>query len=146
MNRNEPTRIIQASALYDLVVTAPFATPWTAGWLLEKLHHLHVVLALPGAAPPEFGPMHLFFVSLMGTIVTVWSVLRLWKPEPSLGAADTVGRAGFSLWMAVAFASGQTGILAIMLALELTWFFVQGSAILQWWRRHHAHAPRSQTA
>ena len=38
--------------------------------------------------------MHLFFVSLMGTIVTVWSLLRLWRPEPVLGAMDTLGRAG----------------------------------------------------
>lgn len=143
MNRPEAlrvtSRVVRASALYDLVVTLPFATPFTAGWLLEQLHQLHVWLGLSGATPPHFEPMHLLFVSLMGTIVTLWAVLRIWRPEPLFGAVDTAGRAFFSLWMAWALWMGQSSLLAVMLALELTWFFVQGGAILRW-RNHHEHA------
>ncbi|NMO23510.1 hypothetical protein HPC49_53390 [Pyxidicoccus fallax] len=143
MNPNEKlrvtTRVVRASALYDLFVTLPFATPWTAGLLLDHLRQLHVHLGLPGAMPPDFDPLHLFFVSLFGTIVSLWAAIRIWRPEPAFGAADTVGRAAFSLWMAQALWMGQTYILVPMLVLELGWFFVQGGAIL-WWSHRHEHA------
>lgn len=142
MNRHESlrvtSRVVRASALYDLFVTLPFATPWTAGWLLDHLRQLHLQFSLPGAVPPEFDPLHLFFVSLFGTIVTLWAVLRVWRPEPLFGAVDTAGRAAFSLWMAQALWMGQTYLLAGMLVLELAWFFVQGGAIL-WWRNQNSH-------
>ena len=61
MNRDNrlrvTTRVVLASALYDLFVTLPFATPWTAGWLLDHLRQLHVQFGLPGAVPPDFGPL-----------------------------------------------------------------------------------------
>lgn len=143
MNRHESlratSRVVRASALYDLFVTLPFATPWTAGWLLEHLRQLHLQLGLPGATPPAFEPLHLFFVSLFGTIVTLWAVLRVWRPEPLFGAVDTAGRAAFSLWMAQALWMGQTYLLVGMLVLELAWFFVQGGAIL-WWRNQNPQA------
>lgn len=143
MNRHDTlrttSRVVRASALYDFFVTVLFATPFTAGWLLEQLHQLHGRLGLSGATPPDFGPMHLLFVSLMGTIVTLWALLRIWRPEPLFGAVDTAGRAFFSLWMAWALWKGQSSLLAVMLTLELTWFFVQGGAIL-WWRNHHEPA------
>ncbi|QSQ18891.1 hypothetical protein JY651_26410 [Pyxidicoccus parkwayensis] len=143
MNRNDTlritSRIVWASALYDLLVTIPFATPFTASWLLQRMNQLHVWLGMPGAAMPDFAPMHLFFVSLMGSIVTLWALLRLGRPEPLFGAVDTAGRALFSLWMAWALWNGQSSVLAVFLVLELTWFFVQGGAIL-WWRNHHEHS------
>lgn len=149
MNRHESpgraSRVVRASALYDLVVTLPFATPWTAGWLIEHLRTLHGALGLFGEAPPGFGPLHLFFVSLFGTIVSLWAVLRLWRPEPAFGAVDSAGRAAFSLWMAYGLWNGQTGLLAVMLVLELAWLFAQGGAIL-WWRTPHEHAPVAQAA
>ncbi len=142
MNRHESlraaSRVVRASALYDFFVTVPFATPWTASWLIEHLHQLHQQLGLSGAEPPAFEPLHLFFVSLAGTIVTLWALLRLWRPEPLFGAVDTGGRAAFSLWMAWGLWQGQTGLLAVMLVLELAWFFVQGGAML-WWRNQNAH-------
>jgi hypothetical protein len=144
MNRTDSlrvaSRVVRASALYDLIVTLPFATPWTAGPLLQFLGQLHHRLGLPGAAPPEMGPLHLFFVSLFGTIVTLWAVLRVWRPEPRFGAVDSAGRAAFSLWMAWGLWMGQTSLLAVMLVLELAWFFVQGGAML-WWRNQSAHEP-----
>ena len=131
-------RLARASAAYDVIQILPFATPWTAGWLIDHLRQLHFQLGLPGAAPPAFEPLHLFFVSLFGTIVTLWAVLRVWRPEPQFGAVDTAGSAAFSLWMAQALGMGQTYLLVVMLALELAWFFVQGGAIL-WWRNQNAH-------
>lgn len=148
MNRNEAlrvtSRIVWASALYDFLVTLPFATPFTAGWLLQRLNQLHVWLGLPGATMPGFEPMHLFFVSLFGTIVTLWAALRLWRPEPLFGAVDSAGRAFFSLWMAWALWNGQSSVLAVFLVLELAWFFVQGGAVL-WWRNHAGQARPSDS-
>ena len=132
-------RVVRASALYDLFVTLPFATPWTASLVVEGLHRLHGQLGLAGAAPPAFDPLHLLFVSLFGTIVTLWAALRVWRPEPAFGAVDTAGRAAFSLWMAHALWLGQSRLLVAFLVLELGWFFVQGGAILRW-RKHHEHA------
>ena len=34
-------RLIRASALYDIVVVAPFATPWTFALLYAQLSHLN---------------------------------------------------------------------------------------------------------
>lgn len=141
MNRHESraSRVVWASALYDLIVTLPFATPWTAEGVLHSLRQLHLSLGLAGEVPPAFGSLHLLFVSLFGTIVSLWAVMRLLRPERLLGAVDTAGRALFSLWMAHALWLGQTGLLAGFLALELAWFFVQGGAILRW-RTPHEHA------
>ncbi|MFP2924117.1 hypothetical protein ACLESO_02650 [Pyxidicoccus sp. 3LG] len=130
---------MRASALYDLFVTLPFATPWTAGLVVEGLHRLHGLFGLAGEAPPAFDSLHLLFVSLFGTIVTLWAALRVWRPEPVFGAVDTAGRAAFSLWMAHALLLGQSSLLVAFLVLELGWFFVQGGAILRW-RNHHEHA------
>jgi len=143
MNRTEglraTSRAVRVSALCDLAITLPFATPWTAGFLIDHLRQLHVQLGLSGALPPGFDPMHLFFVSLFGTIATLWAVLRAWTPELRFGVLDMAARIVCSAWMVHALWLGQTSILVPMLVLELAWFFVQGGAILRW-RSHHEHA------
>ena len=123
-------RVVLASALYDLVVTVPFATPWTAAVALAGVQQLHHALSLGGDPLPAFTPTHLFFVTLFGTIVTLWSVVRILRPTAFHGAADTVGRALFSTWMMVALAQGATQALVGFLVLELAWMFAQGGAIL----------------
>jgi hypothetical protein len=112
-------RLVRASAFYDLVVTAPFATPWSAALLLGALRALHAALALPGQAPPDFEPMHLFFVGLLGTVVMAWSVVRLVRPEVWLGRVDGVTRLGFSLWMAWSLFQGQSLLVVGFLVVEL---------------------------
>jgi hypothetical protein len=47
-------------AIYDIIVTAGFATPWTAGLILSLLAHIHNWFGLPGAEMPEFESFHLF--------------------------------------------------------------------------------------
>jgi hypothetical protein len=95
MDRHETprraSRIVWASAQYDLIVTLPFTTPWTAEGVLHTLRQLHVGLGLGGELPPAFGPLHLLFVSLFGTIVSLWAVLRLLRPERLLGALASLG-------------------------------------------------------
>ncbi|TSC23146.1 hypothetical protein [Corallococcus sp. Z5C101001] len=123
-------RVVLASALYDFVVTVPFATPWTAEVVLAQVRSAHHALSLGGEPLPAFTPTHLFFVALFGTIVTLWSVVRLFQPTAFNGAADTAGRALFSSWMVWALTQGATQVLLGFLALELAWMFAQGGAIL----------------
>jgi hypothetical protein len=127
-------RVVFASALYDLVVTLPFATPWSAEAVLAGIRRVHHALALGGDAPPAFTPTHLFFVALFGTIVSLWSAVRLLRPSAFHGAADTVGRALFSTWMVYALSQGATRVLGVFLVLEVAWMFAQGGAILRAWR------------
>ncbi|RKH40555.1 hypothetical protein D7X55_34405 [Corallococcus sp. AB049A] len=132
MNPDSPLlrRVVFASALYDFVVTVPFATPWTADAVLSSIRSLHHALGLGGEALPAFTSTHLFFVALFGTIVTLWSVVRLVHPTAFNGAIDTVGRALFSTWMAWSLAQGATRVLVVFLVLELAWMFAQGGVIL----------------
>ncbi|MER2562579.1 MAG: hypothetical protein ABTQ32_17775 [Myxococcaceae bacterium] len=128
-------RVVFFSALYDLLVTWPFATPWTAAWLSSQLQALHLQLDLPGAAPALDSPTALLFANLMGSIVTVWSVLRLLRPTAELGAADTAGRVLFSTWMVFALSHGASPVLLPLLVLEVAWGLVQGAVVLpRLWR------------
>ena len=45
-------RIVRASGWYDLVVTWPFALPWTFVWLHAQLGAVALALGLPGTLPP----------------------------------------------------------------------------------------------
>ncbi len=123
-------RVVFFSALYDLLVTWPFATPWTASWLSIQLANVHLQLGLTGAPPALDSPTALLFANLMGSIVTVWSVLRLLRPTAELGAADTAGRALFSTWMVFALLHGASLVLVPLLVLEVAWGLVQGAVVL----------------
>jgi hypothetical protein len=100
-------RLVRASAIYDLVVTAGFATPWTFALVhdvLGRLSHL-----------PSFEPVHVLFANLLGSIVVVWSVLRIRSPQPIFGLYDSVARALFLTW--------QLYYLVAMNGAPIVWFF-----------------------
>ena len=83
-------QLVRSSAIYDVLATAAFATPWT-------FHLLHRTLGLVSPLP-EFEPLHIFFVNLLGCLVLVWSALRIWRPDPIFGLFDSVARGLFFLW------------------------------------------------
>ncbi|UGQ44699.1 hypothetical protein [Massilia endophytica] len=116
-------RFVRGSAIYDLLVTAPFATPWTFALARDHLSGMNV--ALGGSPLPLFDPFHVLFACLLGSIVLVWAVLRIADPQPRFGRFDGAGRMLFSLWMA--WALWQTGapLLWCFLAPELIWAIVQ---------------------
>ncbi|MEV6348551.1 hypothetical protein [Actinoplanes sp. NPDC051851] len=119
----------RAGALWDLVITAPFATPWTAGLVFDALRAVHRGLGLPGAEPPVFEPMMLMMVSLFGTAVLMWSLGRLWYPLPRLILTDTVGRLLFITWFAWSWASGGSAVSGFFLLLELIWAVAQAQSL-----------------
>lgn len=125
-------RVVLASALYDLVVTAPFATPWTARHALSFFDRLHHQLGLAGAPPVLDGPVALLFANLLGSIVVVWSIVRLAAPTARNGAADTAGRILFSSWMLFALTHEASPVLIGFLVPEVLWGVVQGGAVALW--------------
>ena len=118
MTRDHVARWGRAGALYDLVASIAFVTPWTAALVLDLLGTPH-------------SKETLLFATLFGTVVVMWSIARWQKPEPLLIGIDTVGRALFSLWFAWALWHGQTPVLAGFLALELFWGAAQLRALVR---------------
>jgi hypothetical protein len=136
-------RVVFGSAVYDVLVTAPFATPWTADAVVSVTRSLHQTLGLGGEVPPLFAPTHLLFVSLFGIMTTLWAVVRLVRPTRFHGTIDTVGRALFSLWMGVALAGGASHLIAGFLLGELAWMFALAGVLLA--TRRTPVAPAAET-
>ncbi|MFB7863795.1 MULTISPECIES: hypothetical protein [unclassified Streptomyces] len=107
-------RVVRASAWYDLVVTAPFATPWT-------YRLLHDALALGGPADR----MTVLYANLMGSVVLVWSLLRVLRPLPLYGLLDGVARVLFTSWQAYALAHGAAPVVWLFLGVEVAWGVAQ---------------------
>lgn len=121
--------MLRAGALYDLLVTVPFASPFTAQPILDAMRAAHVGLGLSGSPIPEFAPTHLLFVSFFGTVVTLWSYLRLRTNARVVFALDTVGRALFSTWMLVTLLRGGSPVVLPFLVFELFFFVAQALAV-----------------
>jgi hypothetical protein len=115
--------IVRASACYDLLLTAPFATPWTFQLAHAQLSTINQWLG--GTALPAFGPFHILFTCLMGSVVLVWSVLRLQSASVRLGRFDGVTRFLFALWMGWALAATGAPLLWLFVVPEFAWGVAQ---------------------
>ncbi|MGW3569859.1 hypothetical protein ACWDSL_39370 [Streptomyces sp. NPDC000941] len=133
-SRHTYLRVVRASAWYDLVVTAGFATPWTYALVHDALNSLCDTLGL--GLLPAVDPMQTLYANLMGSVVVIWALLRIAKPLPVHGLFDGVARTLFSMWLAYALAQGATRVLWAFLVVEVAWGVVQ---LLPWWRPQRAH-------
>lgn len=141
MNPSSVRSVVFVSALYDLLVTWPFALPWSARALSSVMGRLHDDWRLTGARPSLDDPTTLLFATLMGSIVTVWSLVRLLRPTPWLGAADTFGRLLFSFSMLFSLLHGGSSLVLGFLVPEALWGLVQGAVVLPaLWARRDAQA------
>lgn len=129
MSSQTPVLAGRVGAIYDIVVTVGFATPWTATFLLGVLAQVHDSLALSGSAMPDFETSHVLFVTLFGIVVTMWGVVRAIWPVPFLIAADTVGRAAFALAFIWALAAGHSTVIIAFLILETAFLVAQGLGV-----------------
>lgn len=120
MTTNHYQRMVRSSAVYDLVMTAAFAVPGLASFKIGLLHALHNSLNLSGSFP-TFDTMHLFFVHLLGSIVIVWSVLRIIHPKALFGFYDSIARFAFSVMMIWALIQGGTELILFFLIPEFIW-------------------------
>jgi hypothetical protein len=139
-------RIVKASAIYDLVLTASFATPWTFALAHGQFSSLNAMLG--GATLPAFTPFHVLFACLMGSIVLVWSTLRILEPTQRLGRFDGTARFLFSLWMAWCLLVTGAPVLWLFVLPEVAW------GVAQWWpvrgqrdgQRYNGVLPRTSQA
>lgn len=118
-------RLVRASAIYDVLATAPFATPWSFAWNWRQLSDLDVRLG--GAALPPFDVYPVLVACLMGSLVLVWSALRIATPDIRLGRFDGAARFLFSTWMAWALFVTHQPLLWLFLVPEFAW------GVAQWW-------------
>ncbi|HEU4776251.1 MAG TPA: hypothetical protein VFS95_05455 [Telluria sp.] len=116
-------RIVFGSALYDLLVTAPFATPWSFAAARSQLSAINVWLG--GVALPAFAPFHVLFVCLLGSVVLVWSALRLADPQLRFGRYDGAARMLFASWMAWALVQTGAPLLWLFIVPEFCWGVAQ---------------------
>ncbi len=116
-------RIVFFSALYDLLVTAPFATPWSFALVHSQLSATNQLLG--GAALPGFLPFHVLFACLLGSVVLMWSILRLRAPEQRFGRYDGAARMLFSLWMLWAMQATGAPVIWLFVVPEFAWGVAQ---------------------
>ncbi len=116
-------RLVRASAVYDELMTGAFATPWSLLLLREQLSTVNVRLG--GAPLPVFEPFHLLIGCLLGSVVLVWSVLRIVDPQPRFGRYDAAARYLFSLWMGWALLVTGEPVLWLFIVPELAWGVAQ---------------------
>ncbi|GAB2864594.1 hypothetical protein GCM10027277_36720 [Pseudoduganella ginsengisoli] len=116
-------RIVRASAIYDVLLTFPFATPWTFAAAHALLSDVNSQLG--GAPLPAFEPFHLLMACLMGSVVMVWSVLRIRDPQPLYGRYDACARLLFSTWMFWTWMQTGAPLLWLFIVPEFVWFIAQ---------------------
>ena len=127
-------RLVRASAWYDILVTAGFATPWTYAAVHDALSSLGDAFGL--GVLPALDPMQTLYANLMGSLVVVWALLRIVDPLPVYGLFDGLARGLFALWQAYALAHGAPGLLWPFLAVEATFGLAQ---LCPWrWAPHPA--------
>lgn len=118
-------KIVRASAVYDLLLTAPFMIPYFTENILSIFKNIGNMVGLTRTEMTLNGDI-LQWISLMATIVTVWSVLRIINPERRFGLYDGFARIGFSFWFIfypLIYGSSQLSLL--FLGPELAWGIVQ---------------------
>ncbi|KUM99251.1 hypothetical protein AQI95_40160 [Streptomyces yokosukanensis] len=116
-------RLVRASGWYDLIVTAGFASPWTYALVHRLLSAAGDAVGL--GTMPALTPLQTLYANLMGSVVLVWSVLRVVRPLPLHGLLDGTARVLFSLWQAYALAHGGPGVLWPFLVLEVSFGIAQ---------------------
>lgn len=117
-------KIVLGSAAYDLLVTAPFATPWSFAFAYAQLDWIN--RGLGGSALPAFAPFHVLFACLLGSVVVTWSLLRLSDPQRRFGRFDGMARLLFSTWMIWALAVTGEPLLWLFIVPEI------GFCVAQW--------------
>lgn len=116
-------RLYRISSWYDLLITWPYMTPFTLGLFWSALNSAH---AATGLAPlPELNTYAVLFANFFGSVVIIWSVVRLRLNNPQLARYDAIGRGLFSAWMLNAVSNGASPLIWGFLVIELTFAVLQ---------------------
>lgn len=130
LSHSQYVRIMKASAWYDLVVTAAFMTPWTFVFLMSVLGSVDAALGIPGEVP-VMSPMLVLLGNLMGSVVIVWSVLRLHLGLAVFGRYDAVARFLFAAWQINAVLNGASWLVLVFVMAEVVFGILQALPFAQ---------------
>jgi len=117
-------RLVRGSACYDLLVTWPFALPWTFAWIYAQLASASTLLGLPGSNPP-LDAVHVMLANLLGSVVIVWSLARLLTPTIQQGRLDALARALFAVWQVHAVLAGASAVILVFTVFEVLFGIAQ---------------------
>ena len=130
-------RAVKTSAIYDLATCLPLALPGIAGTYLVILDMLNGALGLGGQVG-ELSPLAMMFINFLGSLISIWAVMRLINPSWANGLTDVVVRTLFSIAMLNAIFSGVPGLISVLWACELGLLVVQGYLVQRVWVSQHA--------
>lgn len=117
-------KIVRASAIYDILLTTPFMLPPLALGIINLAKPIGDALGLKSEM--DITDDTFIWISLMATIVTLWSILRIISPERRFGLYDGIGRVSFSFWfLFYPLAYGTSELSYLFLGPEIMWAIVQ---------------------
>ena len=146
-------RAVRTSAIYDLATCLPLALPGIAGIYLMVLDMLNGAAGLGGHVG-ELSPLAMMFINFLGSLISIWAVMRLINPSWANGLTDVVVRTLFSIAMLNAILNGVPGLVGVLWVCELSLLLVQAYLVHRVWSaqriaatstrslpRFEAHAP-----
>jgi hypothetical protein len=121
--------VLRRVALFDLIVTLPFALPIVAQRVVYALFDLDEWLGL-GTTMPRLDSLHLLFINLMGILAVLWNLARVRSRGTELAQMDVWGRCAVALWIVgyVLF-SRVTPVLLLFVVTELGGAWIQRKAL-----------------
>ncbi len=133
-------RKVRFWALVDSSVSYTLALPPLAQHFISLLYYVNGKLG-GDAAAPDFTPLQMFFVSLSGSLITLWCVARYLKPIGLFALIDGWGRVWISLlivWFVVV--EGAPRVLLLFIVTEMI------GAIAQLHEVYRRKSPRASSA
>ncbi len=122
--------VVKASAWYDLLIILPFTTPWTLDYLYALLLQQHNYWQFQGQLH-SLNATTILFANLLGSIVLVWSLFRVLRPQVILGRFDAISRWLFSCWQIYAWMHGASSLILCFTVFEIGFGIAQSLPIRQ---------------
>jgi hypothetical protein len=135
-------RAVKTSAIYDLATCLPLALPGVAWLYLVVLDTLNGAVGLGGQVG-ELSPLAMMFVNFLGSLISIWAVMRLINPSWANGLTDIAVRTLFSIAMLNAIFNGVPGLISVLWVCEMTLLLVQAYFVHRVWSTQHAASVRS---
>ena len=134
-------RAVRTSAIYDLATCLPLALPGIAGIYLMVLDMLNGAAGLGGHVG-ELSPLAMMFINFLGSLISIWAVMRLINPSWANGLTDVVVRTLFSIAMLNAILNGVPGLVMVLWVCELGLLLLQAYLVYRVWDAQHVPARR----
>ena len=129
LNQRQFAKIYRISAWYDLTLSWPYATAPTLLMFISFINYAHAIM---GFAPiPELTATGVLFGNFFGTVVVVWSVVRLRWNDVALARYDAAARWLFSIAMIIALKNGASPLLYGFLIAEIGFAILQSLPVKQ---------------